>query len=157
MIRIKKNDMGSFGPDLGTEFRCGSCWHSHFSWRGHIWKMLPECRKTHSKTPIDDSFSKSSFWKNVQIIRRGPGPSPLGREGPRPLGPYGPICAHMGGQRWKKQRGNVKIIITSRLIGHRCRTNKFRNNVFLKSRFKSKMPHKEDLCTYFTKHAYNIL
>ena len=93
--------MGAFGPGPSTEFRCGSCWHSHFSWRGHIWKMLPRCLKTHSKTPIMLVFFKIQFLKKVPADQEGPGPGPgpTGSGGARAHGPmwaHGPIWAHMG-------------------------------------------------------------
>ena len=34
--RVEKKDLGACGTDMCIEFRCGSCWGSQISWRGHI-------------------------------------------------------------------------------------------------------------------------
>ena len=51
-IRSRNKNIGAFGPGSCTEFRYGSCWHSHSGWRHRICKILPGGVETHSKTPI---------------------------------------------------------------------------------------------------------
>ena len=68
--QVEKKQLGAFGPGPSTEFRCGSCCDSHFSWRHHIYTVLSGGVETHSKTPTREIIFKiqyySSGWWSIQ-------------------------------------------------------------------------------------------
>ena len=51
-------------PAPSTEFRGGSCRDSQIGWRPHICKVLPECIKAHSKTPM---HLHTVGWRRVWV------------------------------------------------------------------------------------------
>ena len=50
--RVKIRDVLTSRPAPSTEFRRGSCCHSHIGGRHYICKVLSACVITHSKTPL---------------------------------------------------------------------------------------------------------
>ena len=66
--QVEEKDIGASGPGSCTEFRYGSCWHSHLGWRHRICEILPGV-ETHSKTPIREIQSQG--LKDVHSYDRG--------------------------------------------------------------------------------------
>ena len=52
-FQVENKDIGAFRPVPSMKFRCGSCWDSHFSWRGHICIILPGRVERHSKAWVN--------------------------------------------------------------------------------------------------------